>query len=135
WIQDPNRPNQFAPRSKRSPYDGGIRTPIMVSWPGKITPLRDDENLASSIDIAPTVLTACGLPVPPNLPGINLLNREAVKQRRAIFGEIYEHNVADVDHPTKSLSFRWIIHENWKLIVPADQNGKPELYDVVEDPL
>ena len=135
WIQDPNRPNQFAPRSKRSPYDGGIRTPIMVSWPGKITPLRDDENLASSIDIAPTVLTACGLPVPPNLPGINLLNRETVKQRRAIFGEIYEHNVADVDHPTKSLSFRWIIHENWKLIVPADQNGKPELYDVVADPL
>lgn len=134
WIQDPNNPNRYAPRSKRSPYDGGIRTPIMLSWPGKITPLRDDENLASSIDIAPTVLTACGLPVPANLPGINLMDREAVKERRAIFGEVFEHDVADVDHPTKSLTFRWIIRENWKLIVPADPNGKPELYDVVADP-
>lgn len=134
WIQDPNNPNRYAPRSKRSPYDGGIRTPIMLSWPGKITPLRDDENLASSIDIAPTVLTACGLPVPANLPGINLMDRETVKQRRAIFGEVFEHDVADVDHPTKSLTFRWIIRENWKLIVPADPNGKPELYDVVADP-
>ncbi|WP_347243077.1 sulfatase [Thermogutta sp.] len=135
WIQDPDRPNQFAPRSKRSPYDGGIRTPIMLSWPGKISPLRDDKNLASSIDIAPTVLAACGLLVPSNLPGINLLDREAVQKRRSIFGEIYEHDVADVDHPTKSLSFRWIIQENWKLIVPADPRGKPELYDVVADPL
>ena len=134
WIQDPNNPNRYAPRSKRSPYDGGIRTPIMLSWPGKITPLRDDEYLASSIDIAPTVLTACGLPVPANLPGINLMDRETVKQRRAIFGEVFEHDVADVDHPTKSLTFRWIIRENWKLIVPADSNGKPELYDVVADP-
>ena len=134
WIQDPNNPNRYAPRSKRSPYDGGIRTPIMLSWPEKITPLRDDENLASSIDIAPTVLTACGLPVPTNLPGINLMDRETVKQRRAIFGEVFEHDVADVDHPTKSLTFRWMIRENWKLIVPADSNGKPELYDVVADP-
>ena len=134
WIQDPNNPNRYAPRSKRSPYDGGIRTPIMLSWPGKITPLRDDENLASSIDIAPTVLTACGLPVPTNLPGINLMDRETVKQRRAIFGEVFEHDVADVDHPTKSLTFRWMIRENWKLIAPADPNGEPELYDVVADP-
>jgi arylsulfatase A-like enzyme len=35
WIQDPNSPN-FAPKSKRSPYDGGLRTPVIVKWPGKV---------------------------------------------------------------------------------------------------
>lgn len=30
--------SSFAPKSKQSPYDGGTRTPIMVSWPAKIKP-------------------------------------------------------------------------------------------------
>src|SRR5262249_28380009 len=32
WIQDPDAP-RFAPKSKQSPYDGGVRTPLMVRWP------------------------------------------------------------------------------------------------------
>ena len=36
WIQEPEKPNRYAPRSKRSPYEGGIRTPLMFKWPGKI---------------------------------------------------------------------------------------------------
>ena len=35
WIQNPDS-GGYAPRSKRSPYEGGIRTPIMFRWPGKV---------------------------------------------------------------------------------------------------
>ncbi len=35
WIQDPQA-DRYAPRSKQSPYDGGLRTPILVRWPGKV---------------------------------------------------------------------------------------------------
>ena len=36
WIQNPEK-NGYAPRSKQTPYEGGIRTPIMFSWPnGKL---------------------------------------------------------------------------------------------------
>src|SRR5262249_37086536 len=34
WIQDPQA-DRYAPRSKQSPYDGGLRTPILVRRPGQ----------------------------------------------------------------------------------------------------
>lgn len=134
WIQDPEKPNQFAPRSKRSPYDGGLRTPIMFSWPERIKAQRDDTTLVSSIDIMPTLLHLCGVPAPEGLPGLNVMDREALGKRHAVFGEVYSHNVADVNHPTKSLQYRWVIQDNWKLIVPVDPGEKPELYQILEDP-
>ncbi len=134
WIQDPAKPNQFAPKSKRSPYDGGLRTPIIFSWPGRIKPQRDDTSLVSSIDIVPTVLHLCNIPCPPELPGLNVLDREALNKRRAVFGEVYAHNVADVDRPTKSLQYRWVVQDNWKLIVPADPAEHSELYQIIDDP-
>ena len=33
WINRPDA-SAYAPRSKRSPYDGGVRTPIMIRFPG-----------------------------------------------------------------------------------------------------
>ncbi len=135
WIQDPEKPHHsFMPRSKRSPYEGGIRTPIMVAWPGKIAPQRDETTPVSSIDLAPTILRLCGAPVPANLPGVDLLDDQALAARSTVFGEIYDHNVADVDPPTKSLQYRWIIHGDRKLIVPADPNLPAELYNVLQDP-
>ena len=59
WIQNPDGP-RYAPKSKQSPYDGGVRTPIMLRWPGHIAP-RESQELAMSIDLAPTLLTAAGL--------------------------------------------------------------------------
>ena len=54
WIQRADN-GRYAPRSKRSPYDGGLRTPIMIRWPGKVQPGERPE-LANSIDLAPTIL-------------------------------------------------------------------------------
>ncbi len=56
----------------------------------------------------------------------------------AIFGEIFTHNAVDIDRPATSLRYRWVIADNWKLIVPAPQNtpnSPVELYDLAADPL
>jgi len=131
---DPNPP--FGPRSKQSPYDGGVRTPILVSWPGRVAP-ADYPTLISSIDIAPTILAAAGVAKSPDMPGLNLLDVIAAggcSSRSAIFGEIFTHDVAALDDPTRGLRYRWCIEGKWKLIVPAVRVEPPELYDVVDDP-
>ncbi|MCZ2341867.1 MAG: sulfatase [Bacteroidales bacterium] len=135
WIQDPNAP-KYAPKSKRSPYDGGTRTPIMIRWPGHITPARSD-HFATSLDLLPTVLTAIGKKPTPDLPGLNLLDTQAVGKRDTVYGEIFEHNAVDIHDPAANLQYRWVIHGHWKLIVPQApnvQNGSVELYDLAQDP-
>lgn len=128
--------NRFDPRSKQSPYDGGVRTPMMLRWPGKVAPRRS-EALVSSLDLAPTILAAAEAAVPADLPGINLMDDPAVNARRTIFGECFTHNAIDLDRPASSLRWRWLIDGEWKLIVPAPQNepqAKTELYRITTDP-
>lgn len=135
WIQNPDGP-RYAPKSKQSPYDGGVRTPIMLRWPGHIAP-HESQNLAMSIDLTPTLLTAAGLKPPADMPGINLLNETAVKGRKAIFGECFTHNAIDLENPAANLRWRWMIEGDRKLIVPDPVNepgGKTELYNLAEDP-
>jgi len=137
WIQNPDKANQFAPRSKQTPYEGGVRTPIMISWPGHLKSQRDKEHLASTIDLWPTLAALLNAPAPKGLPGINLTDTKAVARRTRIFGEQYRHNIANVDEPTRSLETRWIIDGWWKLIVPDLRNvpdNRPELYDLRADP-
>lgn len=136
WIQSPGARN-YAPKSKRSQYDGGIRTPIMLRWPKRIAPKRYEETLVSSIDLAPTILAAAGLEIPSEMPGLNLLNaigKGGETGRPAIFGEIFEHDIADIDKPAESLLYRWVIAGDWKLIVPANAKAPAELYNLKDDP-
>lgn len=134
WIQDPNS-NQFAPKSKRSPYDGGLRTPILVRWPGHIAPRRIDAAV-SSIDIAPTILAAVGIAPDQPLPGLDLAKVAAgeTSDHRVIFGSTFDHDVADIDRPAASLQFRWCRQDQWKLILPRDARQPTELYDLSHDP-
>ena len=135
WIQDPDSP-RYAPRSKQSQYNGGLQTPIMIRWPARARP-ADLPHLASSIDLAPTALHAAGLPVPPDMPGINLLDAKAAAARTTIHGEIFTHDSQSLDSPAASLRWRWIISGHAKLIVPHpanEPNAPVELYDLAADP-
>ena len=135
WIQDPNA-QKYAPKSKQSQYDGGLRSPIIVRYPGHIAP-RTSDALVSSIDIAPTLLKACGLPADKAMQGINLFDDAAVAARKQLYGEVFTHNAVDVDEPASSVRFRWTRSGNWKLIVPTTSNepgSEVELYDLAADP-
>lgn len=135
WIQDPDKA-AFAPRSKRSRYDGGLRTPVMLRWPGKIEPRRDETTLVSSIDVAPTILSACGVKAAKKMPGIDLLPAALHGEkivRDAVYGAIFEHDEPDIDSASAGLQHRWCVENQWKLIVPKSGDDV-ELYDVLADP-
>ena len=147
WIQSPAR-SGYAPRSKQTPYEGGIRTPILYSWPGKI-PAGQRSELTSSIDIVPTILAACRVDAPKGLPGLDLLRNlqsQTPIERKEIFGESFAHDIADIENPEASLLFRWCIRGKWKLLLTYDgevnryksthprTERRPQLFDLIADP-
>jgi uncharacterized sulfatase len=135
WIQDPDSPN-YAPKSKQSPYDGGLRTPILIRWPGKVKPETSHDRV-HSIDLAPTLLQAAGSKPTTDMPGLNLLDSATRAKRDSLFGEIFLHTAVDIAKPGPNVRYRWVIEKNWKLIVPDSANQPkdvPELYDLAADP-
>ena len=144
WVQ--MEQGSYAPRSKRSPYEGGTRTPIMFRWLGTI-PAADRPELCSSIDIVPTILAAAGAEGPHDFPGLNLLPQ--LKSGKAIgrdtlFGESFAHDIADIENPQASLLYRWVIRGHDKLLLSYDgapgkmkyppQGGEAQLFDLKTDP-
>ena len=135
WITR-NDSSRYAERSKRSQYEGGIRTPIMVKAPG-VAPRMDTDHAVSSLDLMPTALNALGLDVPSDLPGIDLLDEAAVAERDTLTGEIFLHDVQSMTDHVASLRFRWIIRDGWKLVVPhgpVEPDAPVELFHLALDP-
>lgn len=134
---------------KASPYELGVRTPIMVKWPGKVAAKVDKENLASNLDILPTVLAACGIEIPFGVEGINLLDHDAVAKRRHLFLENYTVDMISADNPGAALRARSIVSNDWKLTIWREPHPllkthrwqieipeqKVELFDLQADPL
>ncbi len=148
WIQNPEKKG-YAPRSKQTPYEGGVRTPIMFSWPNGGLKNGKRSDVISSIDLFPTVLAATGSRSPEGLPGLNLMNSlksaKSIKRKR-IFGESFAHDIANLEKPEASLLFRWSIEGKWKLLLTYDgevnryhsthprEEKRPQLFNLLEDP-
>jgi len=79
------------PRCKTSLYDDGMKTPLIVHWPnGPVAGGSVTESLVCTIDLAPTLLLAAGLPVPEAVQGVSLfpvLKNPGASVRDFIFGE------------------------------------------------
>lgn len=136
-ADDPNQGDwHYALRTKGSPFDMGIRTPIMVSMPGTIDPEKSS-RLAHAIDFFPTIATAAGLSIPSDLPGIDLLNQEAVEARDVVFAENHSTHNITIGDPDHTLQYQVAIEEEWKLILRnfgEDTTGYHVLHSWDEEP-
>jgi len=88
FIADNGRP---FPRCKTRLYDSGIKTPMLVAWPDRVTPAVTD-SLVSVIDLAATFLDAAGLPASEPAQGVSLM--PVLEDSDAVVREIAfaEHN-------------------------------------------
>lgn len=79
---------------KRDLYEGGIRVPMIASWPGRITANSESDHVSAFWDYFPTFTAAAGLPVPPGLDGISflptLLERSPQNQHDHLYWEFHE---------------------------------------------
>ncbi len=71
-------------RGKQFLYEGGLRVPLIVRWPGKVPPKQVSDDRVMSIDISATILKAAGVKPDHELHGKDLFG-SVVKQRKYIF--------------------------------------------------
>lgn len=78
------------PRGKGTVYEGGLRVPLIVRWPGVAKAGQVRKELTSTIDILPTALKAACIKAPTNLPGWDLkpllTNSKLLQWRQYLFG-------------------------------------------------
>lgn len=105
----------YAQRSKSTPWENGIRTPIMISWPDHVKP-GEVKQFAHAIDLFPTIAAATGIEVPDNATGINLLDKKARKNRDQVFGVTNSTHNMTLGDPDDTLQYLWTVKGDWKLI-------------------
>ncbi|MHC5001909.1 MAG: arylsulfatase [Planctomycetota bacterium] len=121
-------------------YEGGIRSPLLARWPGRLPSGVVTGPIGAHVDVLPTILDACGVPLPAGLviDGRSLLpaltgapapaERTVVIQAHRGDVPVRYHNAA-------------VITPRWKLVSPSGfgrevERIEPafELYDLPADP-
>ena len=108
FFSDNGRP---FPRDKTTVYDGGIKTPWIVRWPGRIAPGAVTASLVSSVDIAPTLLELAGLPTQPTFEGRSfapILADAVYSTRDYVFAEKHWHDFEDHSRAVRSRRYKYI---------------------------
>ena len=86
------------PGAKGTCYDAGLRVPLVVRWPGRVTPGSVRNELLSHVDLAPTWIEAAGGTAPEKMQGrsfLPLLAGRAYTPREAVFAERNWHDNFD----------------------------------------
>ena len=118
---------QFS-RGKIYLNEGGLRIPFMVRWPGNATPGLVSEQMVSTIDLLPTILSAAGVVIPGNVPGHNLapvLNGESKPIRQYLFGE-RNSDAAILHFPQRAI--RDTRYKLIKTLMPGSQDPASHKY-------
>lgn len=118
--------------NKGAYYEGGIRVPLIIRWPGVAKPGLVFSEPVTSTDLYPTCLAVAGLPARPNqhVDGVSLepvLNGTGSLTDRALFWHYPHYN----EHPS-SVPSSVIRKGPWKLIETFDPEGF-ELYNLTDD--
>ncbi len=82
------------PRGKRWPYDSGIHVPMIVRWPGHIEAGTVSDRLVSTIDLGPSMLSACGLEIPLHMQGRAFLGERAAAPREYVHASRDRHDTS-----------------------------------------
>ena len=80
-------------RGKTTVYEGGLRVPFLVRWPGVSKPARS-KAMVSTVDILPTILDATGAPAAVEMHGVSLrpvLEEPDAHLRDYLVGEFHMH--------------------------------------------
>ncbi|HVX61668.1 MAG TPA: sulfatase-like hydrolase/transferase [Pirellulales bacterium] len=124
-----NKPLRFG---KASAYEGGVRTPLIVHWPGVTKPGSVSNAAVITMDVHATLVEMCGLPKAPQSDGVSLaplLRQSGELKRDAIFWHYPHHQWYQLGGATPYGAIR---AGDFKLI-EFFNDLRVELYNVRED--
>jgi uncharacterized sulfatase len=141
WDQPPDAEIADArfdgPRGKRTMYDLGFRTPIVLRWPGRVPEGIVRDELVSAVDLVPTLLDYAGAGAAPDLPGHSLRplleGRGGFPRESVIEGmtEVRGGAGAGPNEPRRETG--WFVRRGSWHYIWYEGDGE-ELYDVAADP-
>jgi len=116
---------------KAHTLEGGIASPLIISWPGKLSAYAGSvrHGPCHIIDILPTCLDAVDLAFPTSFRGSNAVPPDGISLMSAVKGVPLPERPLFWEH----LGRRAVYQDGWKLVTDAT-NGPWELYDLVADP-
>jgi arylsulfatase A-like enzyme len=120
---------------KRSLYEGGVRTPFIVRWPGKIPAGRiNDTSIVSGVDFMPTVCRFAGasMPVGHASDGEDVSDILLGEPRARTKPLMWEWRFAIAGHVWNRSPQLAIREGDWKLLLNPDRS-RIELYDIPRD--
>ncbi len=112
-------------------YEEPIRVPMFIydpNLPDKIAQYRPSQ-IALNIDIAPTILSMAGVPVPQGMQGINLVDmlENKIPERQDF---VYQHYFSGSPHIPKE---EGVVTQRFKYMIFIEHHYE-ELYDIKNDP-
>lgn len=110
---------------KRDLYEGGIRAPFIVRWPGKVAAGATSHHLSAFWDVAPTLCEIAGKPMKETTDGISFLPTLLGKRQHAHDYLYWETNMKE--GPIQAVRFG-----QWKAVKYLDKDI--QLYDLSTDP-
>lgn len=126
---------------KDSPYDFGVRVPLIFYGAGMVSPGRTVANLASVVDLFPTLLDLAGVAIPDGLRGVSLkpylYNTSSAQVHEYTYSEQFIPNGATSD--AEKLQNMWSVTSTdaLALVYRRDFGDPPatlEFYDLTADP-
>lgn len=112
--------------SKGSPFEKGLRTPIVLSYAGRIRP-GVSEALVSSVDLYPTLLDYAGVRVPERAAGIDLrpvLEGSTEPTRDVLYGAVYPREARTLEAPAGESAYAYYARtRDRKYIVYTERLG------------
>jgi arylsulfatase A-like enzyme len=125
---------------KASVFEGGIRVPFFVRWPGRFEPNQKIHQIAAHIDVVPTILDACGVTVPAGLKldGVSLMpvwSRETDSlPERFLFFQAHRGDVPELGRAcaVRSSGHKLVQPEGWRA-GPGPENPPWMLFDMKAD--
>ena len=88
-------------RDKQFMYEGGLKVPLIIRWPGKLKPGKVDDLLVSLIDVSATSMALAKIPIPGYMQGNVFIGENAAK-RKYIFG--FRQRMGDAVDDSRSIS-------------------------------